>query len=160
MSISILRASKHGSTAEIAARIGEALSAQGLEVAVDDLENAHLAKAQQVVIGIPIYTQKLMASGAEFLAKHREQLGSKDVFIFVSGGSPHLDGKLQASLEQYTSHDVQYFRGSVDSTKLNVAEKAILKLVKSPLDADWRDWEAIDQWAETIATSHPGTAGS
>lgn len=157
MSTLILSASKHGSTAEIAARIGETLSAQGVEVEVRSLDAAPLSQAHRVVIGIPVYTQKLLASGTEFLARQREELASREVFIFVSGGSPHLDTKMQAQLEQYTSHDVQYFRGCVDSTKLNLAEKGILKVVKSPLDADWRDWDAIDQWAVGIATSQPGT---
>lgn len=160
MSTLILSASKHGSTTDIAARIAETLSTQGVQVTVGALDDANLVSADCVVIGLPVYTQKLLASGVDFLTEHQDELDSREVFIFVSGGSPHLDAKLRAQLQQYTAHQVQYFRGAVDSSKLNLAEKAVLKVVKSPLDADWRDWDAIDQWAVSIAASEPGEAGT
>ncbi|MDO5619315.1 flavodoxin domain-containing protein [Kocuria sp.] len=154
MTTLVLIASKHGATQDIADRMRQTWEAAGEHVLVEHAENPgdSLTQATRVVVGVPVYKQKLLATGVTFLENHAAQLQDKELFIFASGGSPQLDQKLRDQLQTHTPHEVAYFRGAVDSAKLNLAEKAILKVVKSPLDADWRDWEEISRWARELPT--------
>jgi menaquinone-dependent protoporphyrinogen oxidase len=47
---------------------------------------------------------------------------------------------------------VAVFGGDIDEKKINLAEKAIIKMVKAPA-GDYRDWEDITAWAEGIAVA-------
>jgi len=45
--------------------------------------------------------------------------------------------------------DIAVFNGILDMEKLNFAEKLIIKGVKAPV-GDFRDWDAITDWAASI----------
>lgn len=152
MTTVVLTASKHGSTREIAARLEQVLQRSGEPVLVESIEHSatRLPESTRMVVGIPVYMQKLLPAGVSFLEEHAASVEGRELFIFVSGGSPHLDEKLRNDLQQFTPHQVAYFRGSINASKLNLAEKALLKVVKSPLNGDWRDWDAIDDWARKL----------
>ncbi len=42
------------------------------------------------------------------------------------------------------------FFGALDREKLSFSERMIVKAVKAP-DGDFRDWDAINGWADEIA---------
>lgn len=42
------------------------------------------------------------------------------------------------------------FAGKIDKSQLGFTERAIMIAVSAP-DGDFRDWDAIGQWADTIA---------
>ena len=46
--------------------------------------------------------------------------------------------------------DITFFSGVLDMKKLNLGEKLIVKGFKAPV-GDFRDWDAIAAWANTIA---------
>ncbi len=45
--------------------------------------------------------------------------------------------------------DVGLFAGSFKPKEFSFAERTILKLMKTP-EGDFRDWDAIDAWADEI----------
>lgn len=153
MTTLVVAATTHGSTLEIGERIADTLESMGVDALVRGVSEASqdLDSADRVVIGIPVYKQKLLHEGVAFLKSHAADLRDKEIIAFVTGGSPKLDDKLASVLREHGAHEVTYFRGAVDSTKLSTPEKLLLRLVKSPIDADWRDWEAIENWARDLA---------
>lgn len=152
MTTMVVVASKHGSTAEIGERIASTLSARGVSAHVKDISEAGkwLYETDHVVVGLPVYRQALWGPGKLFLDAHRSELGGKPLFLFAVGGSPVLESELESTLKQYPHREVAYFRGAVDSEKLGFLEKLQLKVAKQPLDADWRDWPAVEDWANGL----------
>lgn len=152
MTTMVVVASKHGSTADIGERIATTLRARGVAVHVKDISDAGkwLYETDNVIFGLPVYRQKLWGPGTLFLDSHRTELGGKPLFLFAVGGGPTLDQDMTARLKRYPHRDVVYFRGAVDSEKLSGFEKLQLKFAKSPQDADWRDWPAIEDWAGSL----------
>jgi menaquinone-dependent protoporphyrinogen oxidase len=51
-------------------------------------------------------------------------------------------------LSELRGHEI--FFGALDRSKLSFPERMIVKAVKAP-DGDFRDWAAIDAWADRIA---------
>lgn len=152
MTTMVVVASKHGSTAEIGERIASILSARGVKAHVKDVSEADkwLYETDNVVVGIPVYRQKLMSEGSLFLEANRTELAGKPLFLFAVGGGPVLDPKLVDQLKKYPHREVTYFQGAMDEAKMSFFEKLQLRVVKAPSDADFRDWPAIEHWANGL----------
>lgn len=152
MTTMVVVASKHGSTAEIGERIAAVLSARGVKAHVKDVGEAEkwLYETDNVVVGIPVYRQKLLGEGTLFLEANRTELAGKPLFLFAVGGGPTLDPKLVAQLERFPHRELSYFRGAMDESKMSFFEKLQLKVAKAPREADLRDWPAIEDWAEGL----------
>jgi len=54
-------------------------------------------------------------------------------------------------LEATGARDHRVFSGKLDRSTLGFAEKAIMLTVRAT-EGDFRDWEAIREWAREIAT--------
>ena len=79
-------ATKHGSTAEIATKIGEVISEMGFVVDVLDVNQAvDLSNYTAVVVGSSIYFGDWHNKMVDFLELNQEILHEKDVWIFSSG---------------------------------------------------------------------------
>ncbi|WP_120003817.1 flavodoxin domain-containing protein [Nesterenkonia muleiensis] len=152
MTTMVVVASKHGSTAEIGERIASTLSARGVKAHVKEVGEAGqwLYETTNVVMGIPVYRQKLLGEATLFLEAHRTELAGKPLFLFAVGGGPSLNEKLVATLRRFPHRDLVYFRGAMDAEKLSFFEKLQLKVAKAPSDADFRDWPAIEDWAHGL----------
>lgn len=152
MTTMVVVASKHGSTVEIGERIASVLSARGVKAHVKDVGEAGpwLYETDNVVVGIPVYRQKLMGEGALFLEANRTELSGKPMFLFAVGGGPTLDPKLVDQLKQFPHREVTYFQGAMDESKMSFWEKLQLRVAKAPSDADFRDWPAIEDWANGL----------
>lgn len=152
MTTMVVVASKHGSTAEIGERIASTLSARGVRAHVKDVSEASpwLYEADNVVLGMPVYAQKLLSEGTLFLESHRTELAGKPLFLFTVGGGPKLDQQLLERIQRFPHREIAYFRGAIDSEKLTFIEKLQLTLVRAPKDADYRDWPAIEDWAHGL----------
>ncbi|GAA1807542.1 flavodoxin domain-containing protein [Nesterenkonia flava] len=152
MTTMVVVASKHGSTAEIGERIAATLSARGVSAHVKDVGEAGkwLYETDNVVVGIPVYRQKLLGEGTLFLEAHRTELTGKPLFLFAVGGGESLAPELTARLKQFPHREIAYFRGAIDSEKLSFFEKLQLKVAKAPTDTDLRDWPAIEDWAHGL----------
>ncbi|NLS09206.1 flavodoxin [Nesterenkonia sp. MY13] len=152
MTTMVVVASKHGSTREIGERIASTLSARGVKAHVKEVDEAGdwLYETDNVVVGMPVYRQKLLGEGPLFLESHRTELSGKPLFLFAVGGGPSLDQKLVDELRRFPHRELAYFRGAMDAEKLSFLEKLQLKVAKAPKDADFRDWPAIEHWAHGL----------
>ena len=155
-------ASKHGSTAEIAERIGAVLRDAGLPVAVAPVrEVTDLTSYTAVVLGSAVYMGRWRREASGFVTRHADQLAARDTWIFSSGptdeGDPVelTDGwtfpkPLEATLERIAPHDVTVFHGKLDPDQLGLFERWIVRTVKAPI-GDFRDPATIEAWASDIA---------
>lgn len=156
-------ASKHHATAEIAEVISKILRRfDGLLVDVKDAETVeNVASYDVVVLGSAVYAGHWQAAAVDFLKQNGEALAERFVWVFSSGPTGEGDPKtlmkgwefpegLRPLIEHIKPQDVTVFHGKLDPDSLNVFERFVVKGVKAPL-GDYRDWEAIRDWALAIA---------
>jgi menaquinone-dependent protoporphyrinogen oxidase len=155
MNVLVTYASKHGSTAEVAKRIALVLVEAGVPA---DVLPVHLvgdiAAYNAVVIGGSVYFGRWMSDAVTFVEENRATLAKSSVWMFSVGPlgdqartEPAEVAGLAASVNAIEQH---VFTGALDLHKLNLAERLIVKGVKSPI-GDFRNWNDIDSWAGTIA---------
>ena len=163
-------ASKYGATAEIADKIGEVLSEAGLPNEVlpaDDVDD--LTPYYAVVLGSAVYMAKWGDEAAKFLEHNEKALAERPVWLFSSGalgeGDPvelmqgwRFPEAQQEVADRIQPRDMAFFHGVLDTEKLSLPEKLILKGVKAPV-GDFRDWETITTWATSIAEALKKKAG-
>ncbi len=155
-------ASKYGSTAEIAEKIGDVLNQTGLATDVLSADKVgDLTQYEAVILGSAVYIGKWRKEAVNFLISHEKFLAKRHVWLFSSGPSGEgdpvelLDGwrfpeAQQGIIERIGPRGIKIFHGSVDTEKLNFIEKSMVKTVKAP-SGDFRDWDDITLWAESIA---------
>lgn len=154
--------SKRGSTAEIAAKIGEALRRKGLRVDVLDAGAAgDLARYDAVIVGSSVYIGLWHRKVVRFLKKNMERLAKSPVWLFICGptgpGNPveQMDGwfypkSLQPVMDRLHPREITCFGGKLALKSLNSFERMIINKVKAP-EGDFRDWQAVESWADAIA---------
>lgn len=153
-------ASRHGSTAEIATRIGARLSETlpspewFIDVAdtdsIDSLDNY-----DAVVLGSAIYVGHWLKSARKLLEKVdvAPRLG-----MWLFGSGPANDGAQDSeSVEVAVSavsrlgiRDNIIFAGRINLDSLGRIEQMLTSAMKVA-GGDFRDWDAIDAWADGIA---------
>ncbi|MGN6301255.1 MAG: flavodoxin domain-containing protein [Angustibacter sp.] len=161
----VTAASKHGSTADIAAAVADGLRRRGLETdvrppeAVDDLTGYDV-----VVIGSAVYAGRWMKDAKAFVERHASALRWRDVWLFSSGplGDPPQQVEepvdVVALLGESGARGHAVFSGRLDPHDLGLGERLVARAVKAPL-GDFRDWKDVDEWAGRIAQA-VGTAGA
>lgn len=162
--ILITYASRYGSTAEIAERIGEVLSTKGHKAKVAEVREIHdLKEYTAVVIGSAVYVGRWRKDAIRFIKVHEKNLSEKDVWIFSTGptgtGDPVklLEGwkmpkALEPVIDRIRPKDITVFHGAVDPEKLSGLHRFMVKKVDAPV-GDFRDWQAIEEWAGKISES-------
>jgi menaquinone-dependent protoporphyrinogen oxidase len=158
MTILVAYASKHGSTQGIAERITEKLRQLGKEVEVkpmDAVENPGSYGA--FVIGSAIYYGSWLKDATEWVRRNQAIFAGHPVWLFSSGplGTDVNDAEQQPKeiaefREAIGPRDQQIFFGAIDHSKLSFGERMMAKAVRAP-EGDFRDWKAIEDWAESIA---------
>ena len=151
--------SKHGSTAEIAERIGERLREAGHDVdvrpadSVDDLD-----PYGAVVLGSAVYMAHWSRGARKLLKERRKQLAERDVWLFSSGpvGEDREDAErwttpklIKKMLRRVGAHEHVVFGGRVPTDPRNFVERAMARDTPPEL-RDRRDWQEIDNWAKWI----------
>lgn len=157
MNVLVTFASKHGSTEQIAAAIRDELETAGLNVRFQPAEDVgHIDEYQAVIIGSAIYVGKWQKSALELIDRCAGQLKEKQVWLFSSGPigddpfpkeSPPITDEL---VEKTGAIDHQSFTGRLDRSRLGLGERLITKVVRAP-EGDFRDWDAIRAWANSVA---------
>jgi menaquinone-dependent protoporphyrinogen oxidase len=154
-------ASKYGSTAEIAEKIGETIANKNFHVDVLEVRQvADLKKYGAVVLGSAVYIGRWRKDAVRFMKIHEKELSEKKVWIFSTGptgtGDPVqlLEGwdfpeSLKPVAEKIQPRDITVFHGAVDTEKLSRLHKYMVGKVKAPV-GDFRDWKRIVEWAENI----------
>lgn len=161
MKVLVATASKHGSTKEIADRISERLV--GKEITVETrsvVEAGDPTSYDAVVLGSGIYAGNWIKTAKSYVDSHTDSLRRMRVWVFSSGplGDPLKPDPAQAVtqiapiLEPIGPIEHLVFPGSIEKSNLSMGERAIIKMVKAPY-GDFRDWDAIDQWADQIAAA-------
>jgi menaquinone-dependent protoporphyrinogen oxidase len=158
VTILVAYASKHGSTQEIAERIAGKLRQLGKEAEVQPVEAVKDAgRYEAVVIGSAVYYGSWLKEATEWVHHNQAILAQRPVWLFSVGPlgtevtdteqQPRETAEFQQTLKPRDQHT---FFGALDHHRLSFPERMVVKAVRAP-EGDFRDWEAIDAWAATIA---------
>ena len=158
MTVLVAYESKHGSTQGIAERISEKLRQMGKETDVRSVDAvSDPGSYEAFVIGSAIYYGSWMKEATEWVKRNQSILASRPVWLFSSGplGTEVKDAEQQPKemadfQKTIKPRGDRVFFGCIDHHKLSFTERMVLKAVRAP-EGDYRDWEAIDAWAESIA---------
>lgn len=157
MKVLVTAASKHGSTDEIAASIGECLSERGLEVQVSAVEQVDsIREYAAVIVGSAVYAGRWLEPAMDLVTNNIALLSSHPAWLFSSGpvGDPPKPATDPADVGEIMkligARGHRLFAGKIDKSKLGLAEKAIVAALRVPY-GDFRDWTQIRQWALEIA---------
>jgi menaquinone-dependent protoporphyrinogen oxidase len=152
-------ASKHGSTADIAAAIGDELGRHGIDVdclAADAV--GRIDDYDAVVLGSAVYMKRWQRPARRLLHHRREALAERPLWLFSSGpvGEAQPDPNwcepkdLVREAEHLKAREHVIFGGRVPADPGNFVERAMAKNTP-PEHQDKRDWEEIRAWAAAIA---------
>ncbi len=164
MKVLVTAASRHGSTAEIAAVIAGILRTSGIEVDVAAPESVEAIDGYDaVVLGSGVYAGHWMKPAKDFVERWELDLAERPVFLFSSGPlgeipKPTEDPLDVEEIDRSTGAiDHQVFAGRLMRSQMSVPEKMILTVVRAP-DGDFRPWDDISDWAKEIARFLLGTS--
>lgn len=160
-------ATRLGATRDIARRIGEVLRAAGHGVTVQSVDDpVDVTAFDAAVVGSGVFAGHWHRPAVEFVREHRRELAERPTWLFSSGpvGTIALDQEPKdpadvaelAGLVNPRAHRVFFGaldRSVVDASDLSRFEKVIAK--RFVPEGDWRDWAAIEAWAEGIAAQLP-----
>ena len=157
MKMLIAVSSKHGSTAEIAASIGETIRETGIEVDVVDAKDVEsVAPYNAVIVGSAVHLGRWMGPARDLVNGSADALRTRPVWLFSSGplGEPATPAEEPADavaiMEATRARDHRVFPGSLWKDELGIAERAMVAAVRAP-EGDFRPWAEIDEWAGQIA---------
>ncbi len=170
MSILVAYASRYRATREIAERIASDLRAAGHEAEARPAKDlGDLAGYDAFVIGSAVYFGHWRKETAEFVRRNSSVLADRPVWLFSSGplgteakdaqgrdlreaAEPKEIAELRESIEP---RDHRVFFGVLDRGRLGFFHRLLASLPASratwAIDGDFRDWQEIDAWAESIA---------
>jgi len=162
MSILIAVASRHGSTLEIADTIADELRTAGNTVEVRDVADGPLLDSYAaVIVGSAVYIGAWLPEATHFIDHHQVQLKAKPVWLFSSGPLGADDPKPTAPpakigqlIERSGARGHCIFVGKLDRHRLSLGERLVTNIVKAP-EGDFRDWDAIRDWAREISSALP-----
>jgi menaquinone-dependent protoporphyrinogen oxidase len=158
MTVLVTYASKYGSTEEIAQRIAATLRRSGLDTDLQPVDAVRdVEPYAAIVLGSAIYYGSWLKEAREFVHRYETALAARPVWLFASGplGVEVKDAEPQpkefAEFQQSVMpREHRVFFGALDYSQLSFMERMVVKGVRAP-DGDFRDWNAIEEWAESIA---------
>ncbi|HYM84675.1 MAG TPA: flavodoxin domain-containing protein [Candidatus Dormibacteraeota bacterium] len=171
MRVLVAYASRHGATAGIAERVAKRLEASGLEVSLVEAARSQSPEGfDAVVVGGSAYFFHWAKECAAFVRRHADLLRARPTWLFSSGplGTDRIDAQGRDQLETTIPREfpeltaliaprgTEVFFGAWDPTQKpsGVMERVSLLMpaVRGALPTgDFRDWPAIDAWADGIA---------
>jgi menaquinone-dependent protoporphyrinogen oxidase len=159
-SVLVAYASKHGSTAEIAAAVAEAIRAAGLKAECREAPAVtSLEPYDAVVLGSAVYMKRWRREARRFLRRHAAGLRERPFWVFSSGpvGDPANDDAAWtepagtiAEAQRLGARDHPVFGGSMPAEPHGMAQRSMVKNTP-PEYRDRRDWDEIRAWAAAIA---------
>jgi menaquinone-dependent protoporphyrinogen oxidase len=166
VNVLVTAAGQQGATYGIAEAIGRTLRARGLDATVASADEVLDADGYDAfVIGSALHTGHWLAPATEFVRRLAPRLSGRPVWFFSSGpvGDPtrKLVQKMTsdpvelpelATLTNAREHRI--FAGKLVGDGLSGLRR--LSLVIVGIEGDWRDWRAIERWAEEIADALTG----
>jgi menaquinone-dependent protoporphyrinogen oxidase len=179
--VHVVYASRHGGTKGIAERIAEVLRTEGADVVLDDAADEGDARGFDAhVVGSGVYIGSWLKEAIDFLEHNQSTLAQIPTWLFSSGPLPGSsketgaadplddalgpqDGpgsggrkKIAALSAVIQPRDHRVFRGAFDpkDPPRSMQERLVrmMPAAKRILPAgDFREWEAVEAWARTIA---------
>lgn len=156
MKVLVAVGSKYGSSRGIAKAIAGALEEQGFEVDSQDASDVRsVMPFDAVILGSAVYGGLWRRDASAMAKEHREALRARDVWTFSVGiETVVIDGQPKdeayAIAEAVGAHEHKRFSGALNPDKLNIGERALIRALDPPL-GDFRDFDDVRAWAETIA---------
>jgi menaquinone-dependent protoporphyrinogen oxidase len=160
MSVLVAYVTKHGSTKGIAERKADILRVRGLAVELQPIKAVRdPAIYDAFVIGGAAYMGLWSKDAAEFVRRNQSVLETRPVWLFSSGplGTETRDAQgrdLKVVSRPNEFAELKVFFGALDPSKLEFAERLIRSLPAGRAllpEGDFRKWEEIEAWAESIA---------
>ena len=156
MNILVAVASKHGATGEIGEIVAGVLRDAGLTAETRRPQDvASLDAYDAVVLGSATYAGRWLEPARAFAARHATALATRPVWLFSSGplGDPPMPpgepAEPIAIATSLTARAHRSFSGRLDPRRLGLLERTLTRAVRAP-DGDFRDWEAVRDWADEI----------
>jgi menaquinone-dependent protoporphyrinogen oxidase len=160
--ILVTYATAAGSTGEIAEAIGGVLRETGISVDVVRAKQASTVSGfTAVVLGSGVRMGKPYGEAVSFLRRHQTALREMPVAYFVVCGAlqenteksrteaaSYVDA-LIASAPEVIPVDTASFGGAINFEEVSFLMRLILKNVQAE-EGDYRDWDAIRQWATDL----------
>ncbi|GIV65657.1 MAG: flavodoxin domain-containing protein [Chloroflexota bacterium] len=157
--ILVTYSTRAGSTAEIAAAIGQTLSQRGYNVDVLPVKKQpNPADYQAVILGSPIRMGSWLPEVVGFVKENRALLEQIPVAAFtvhmLNGGDDEQSrtsrqAYLNAVHEWIQPAEEVFFLGKMELAKLSFLDRFISNAMKAK-DEDLRDWNAIHAFAESV----------
>jgi menaquinone-dependent protoporphyrinogen oxidase len=154
MKVLVTYATVHGSTKEIAEKVGDVLKSKGMEVDVKSVTDiSDVSAYEAAVIGAPVMKFSFLPPARKFVKKNKDYLSKIHVAYFSLGfkmiddtpeGRDWMMKKLKVVTKVVEPVDVGLFGGRYQKPE---------KGLKMPFpEGDWRDWDKITAWAAGLAT--------
>jgi len=174
MSVLVAYASRHGATRGIAERIADRLRDDGVAAAALPVNQVRdVAPYDAFVVGSAAYMFHWLADANHFVERNRAALAARPLWLFSSGplGTEPVDAKGRDQLVAAEPKEFPEMKGSLhprgaqvffgafdrDAPPVGLAERLTRHLPAAAQDAmpagDFRDWAAIDAWADGIAAA-------
>ena len=164
--ILVAYASKCGSTGGVADAIGQVLCEQGAAVDVRHVRDVtDVTPYQALVVGSAVRAGRWLPEATKFVEAHATALDGRPVAYFAvcltmvedtDENRREASGYLDPVREVRQPVDVGLFAGALDSSKLNLPARLIMKAMKAE-EGDFRNWEDIHGWAVNL---HPLLVGA
>lgn len=172
MKVLVAYASRHGATAGIADRLADRMVSKSLDAVAMDVEEAsRVDQYDAVVLGSAAYMFHWLKPARRFATRNRSALATRPLWLFSSGptGTDLVDDKGRdifessrpkefSELESLSPNGTKVFFGAYDpeAEAIGASEKFMNLMPKAKAEipaGDFRDWDAIDAWADEIAAA-------
>jgi menaquinone-dependent protoporphyrinogen oxidase len=184
MKILVAYATRHGATKGIAERIAQTLQGNGHDVTLQPADRAaNVEQYDAFVIGSAAYAWHWLKEATNFVRRNGAVLASRPAWLFSSGpiGTDKVDAKGQDVLVSGRPKEFEEFAAQIkpreekvffgaydpDAPPSGIAErmmKFFMRFMPSMKNAlptgDFRDWPAIEDWANRIARELKETAAT
>jgi menaquinone-dependent protoporphyrinogen oxidase len=156
MRVLVSAASRHGATAEIAARVAQALATHAdLDVTVLAPQDVtDITGFDAYVLGSAIYMGHWLESARDLVHRH-DGWRAHPVWLFSSGpiGDPPKPDEqpvdVGAIVVATFAREHRVFSGALRRDRLGFAERAMVAALRAPY-GDFRDWTDVETWAHHI----------
>lgn len=167
LNVLVAYASRCGSTAGVAERIGQTLRTSGHSSQVLSVEDVKdLGSYDAVILGSAIRTGKWLPEAMDFVGTHRDALSQKPVAYFhtcITLSKPTDENltKARSFFEPLTERfsevrpmSLSVFAGVLDYAKLSGPMRMVMKWKMNGqgiAEGDYRDWNAIETWGNGVS---------
>jgi menaquinone-dependent protoporphyrinogen oxidase len=151
-------ASRHQSTTEIARVIRDTLTGHRMDVdivppaIVDSIDDY-----DAVLLGSAVYADHWLAPARDFAIRFARPLAARPVWLFSSGPVGALSSEKDPAEVTRIQQAIpvrghRMFDGKIDPRALSAVERASLLTLRG-VRGDFRDWDAVAHWADSVAAS-------